>query len=107
MSIYDLLYKLKLSLTARGFSTFNDEYLKLEIELAIKEINRCRRFTPTNDKLYDKKYEYLIIPMCISSLAKIGAEGQNRHVENGIDRQYSSGIDYPKELIQQIVPLIK
>lgn len=102
-----LLMKLKVVLKARELSDFSDDYLLIEIEQAIAEINRCRRFTPTNENLYDSKYEYLIIPMCVSSLAKIGAEGQLQHSENGVLRSYASSGDYPKDLTQQIVPLIK
>lgn len=93
--------------SARNLGTFNDTYLQLEIDEAIEQINRCRRFTPTKEQPYDKKYEYLIIPMCVAAIAKIGAEGQNTHSENGIQRTYGSAMDYPKELISQIVPLIK
>ena len=45
--------------------------------------------------------------MCVASIAKIGAEGQASHSENGVQRTYGSAGDYPKELISQIVPLIK
>ena len=103
----NLLASLKTVLAARDFDTFSDEYLMIEIEQAIATINRCRRFKPTEDKTYDPKYEYLIIPMCISSLSKIGAEGQTSHSENGVLRNYDSGGDYPKALIQQIIPLAK
>ena len=102
-----ILGTLKSVLTARDFDTFDDAYLTYEINRAIAEINRCRRFTPTASKKYDAKYEYLIIPFCISAIAKIGAEGQTSHSENGVSRQYGSSMDYPKELVQQIVPLIK
>lgn len=102
-----LLIKLKLTLSARNLGSFNDVYLQLEINEAIEQINRCRRFTPTDKEQYDKKYEYLIIPMCVAAISKIGAEGQNSHSENGIQRTYGSSIDYPKELISQIIPLIK
>lgn len=106
---YALLNKLKVVLEARDFdiNDFNDDYLKYEIERAVNEINRCRRFTPTSTKKYDEKYEYLIIPFCISAIAKIGAEGQISHSENGVSRSYGSSMDYPKELVQQIIPLIK
>lgn len=104
---YALLSTLKSVLKARDFDEFDDAYLKYEIDRAIGEINRCRRFTPTSTKSYDEKYEYLIIPFCISAIAKIGAEGQISHTENGISRSYGSSMDYPKELVQQIVPLIK
>ena len=103
----NLLASLKTALSARDFDTFSDEYLMFEIDQAIAAINRCRRFTPKDDKKYDPKYEYLIIPMCVSSLSKIGAEGQTSHSENGVLRNYDSGGDYPKALIQQIIPLAK
>ena len=102
-----ILQKLKTAVTGRNLGTFSDEFLLMEIDLAIGEINRCRRFTPTDSKPYDKKYEYLIVTMCISSLAKIGAEGQNAHTENGIQRVYGSSGNYPNELTRQIIPLIK
>lgn len=84
-----------------------DDVLNYEIERAIATINRCRRFTPSNTILYDEKYEYLILPMCVSSLAKMGAEGETSHSENGVSRSYGSDYDYPKNLMQQIIPLIK
>jgi hypothetical protein len=102
-----LLNSLKIVLAARNLSGFDDVYLQYEIEQAIAEINRCRRFTPTAKSKYDTKYEYLIIPMCVAAIAKIGAEGQNTHSENGIQRTYGSSIDYPKELLSQIIPLLK
>ena len=106
-SEFALLNTLKVVLKARDFEDFDDNYLKYEINRAIAEINRCRRFTPTSSKKYDEKYEYLIIPFCISAIAKIGAEGQISHTENGVSRSYSSSMDYPKDLVKQIVPLIK
>ena len=102
-----LLNGLKVVLKARDFDDYSEDYLLYEINQAIGMINKCRNFTPTNEKPYDKKYEYLIIPMCISSIAKIGAEGEIVHSENGIVRNYNTGDDYPKELISQIIPLIK
>lgn len=81
--------------------------LDYEIERAIATINRCRKFTPSNTILYDEKYEYLIIPMCINSLAKMGAEGEKSHSENGVSRSYGSDDDYPENLMSQIIPLIK
>ena len=103
----NLLASLKTVLAARDFDTFSDEYLMFEITQAIATINRCRRFKPTEDAAYDPKYEYLIVPMCVSSLSKIGAEGQTSHSENGVTRYYDAGGEYPKALLQQIVPLIK
>ena len=103
----NLLPTLKSVLISRGFDHYDDLYLQYEIDRAIGEINRCRRFTPDEKRLYDEKYEYLIIPMIVSAIAKIGAEGQISHSENGVLRNYGSSSDYPKELTSQIVPLLK
>lgn len=103
----DILQQLTVVLKARDFPTFDDDYLLYEINRAIAEINRCRKFTPTEEKSYDDKYEYLIIPMCVSAISKIGAEGETQHIENGISRTYGGAGDYPTSLIQEIIPLLK
>ena len=107
MDNLELLSKLKAILKYKNFQIPPDVVLNEEINTAINTINRCRRFVPTEQNKYDPKYEHLIIPMCISSIAKYGAEGESLHSENGISRTYSSGGDYPKELLSQIIPLIK
>lgn len=107
MTDTDTLTTLKAVLKSRGLETYDEQVLQYEIKRAINEINRCRRFTPTNEKPYDKKYEDLIVPLCVSSLAKIGAEGQTSHSENGVIRAYNGGGDYPKDLLATIKPLIK
>lgn len=101
--------ELKSLLLARDFDITDKDTatLRYEIKRAIAQINRCRRFKATDEDPYDKKYEDLIIPLAISSFAKIGAEGQTVHSENGITRHYTSGGDYPKELLNEIIPLIR
>lgn len=101
--------QLKSLLLSRDFEISDKDtpILQYEIKRAIAQINRCRRFKVTDEKPYDKKYEDLIIPLAISSFAKIGAEGQTVHSENGITRHYTSGGDYPKELLDEIIPLIR
>ena len=101
--------ELKSLLISRDFDITDKDTptLKYEIKRAIAQINRCRRFKATDDNPYDKKYEDLIIPLAISYFAKIGAEGQTVHSENGIPRHYTSGGDYPKELLNEIIPLIR
>lgn len=103
----DTLFTLKAVLKDKHFQIPSDLTLQQEIENAIGVINRCRRFTPTEDKPYDLKYKNLIIPMCVYAISKYGAEGELSHSENGISRMYSSSADYPKELLSQITPLIK
>ena len=109
MTKAELISKLQTILNAKDFNVTNSDkpLLEYEVERAIAEINKCRRFTPTNDVLYDKKYESLIIPLCVSAFAKSGAEGQTSHTENGIVRNYTSGGDYPKDMLNGIIPLIK
>jgi hypothetical protein len=108
-SLSNFVGELKSLLLSRDFDISDKDtpILRYEIKRAIAQINRCRRFKATDDKPYDKKYEDLIIPLAISSFAKIGAEGQTVHSENGITRHYTSGGDYPKELLREIIPLIR
>lgn len=105
--ITDLVSTLKSMLTYRDLDVPSDDILTYEVERAIAEINKCRRFEPTEDKLYDVKYVSLIIPLCLTVFSKIGAEGEISHSENGIVRQYSSGNDYPKDMLSSIIPLVK
>lgn len=104
-----LVGELKTVLKSREIEVLDSDtpILRYEIKRAIKQINRCRRFTPTEDKPYDEKYEDLIIPLSLSAFTKIGADGETVHSENGITRHYTSGGDYPIELLKEIVPLIK
>jgi hypothetical protein len=108
-SLNTFVGELKSLLISRDFDITDKDTptLKYEIKRAIAQINRCRRFKATEENPYDKKYEDLIIPLAISSFAKIGAEGQTVHSENGITRHYTSGGDYPKELLSEIIPLIR
>ena len=106
-TIGDLRNSLKVITIAKGFEEYPDIVYEEEIKCAIAEINRCRRFIPKDDKLYDEKYEDKIIPLCISSLAKIGAEGQNSHSENGVVRSYGNDGQYPTAILRSIKPLIK
>ena len=107
-SFYDkFLTKLKSVLIYREIEVPTDEILEMEIDKAIGEINRCRRFTPTEENKYDKKYEDLIIPLVMSALAKVGIEGENSHSENGVQRIYVSDGEYPHELTSRIIPLVK
>lgn len=103
----ELIMKLKAILADKGFKVPSAPTLELEIDYAIGVINDCRRFTPTSTRPYDKKYEHLIVPMCVHAISKYGAEGESAHSENGISRTYSGADDYPKEILMKIVPLAK
>ena len=109
MTKAELVSKLQTILIAKNFNIQDSDkpLLEYEVDRAISEINKCRRFTPTENAMYDKRYESSIIPLCVSAFAKSGAEGQTSHTENGIQRNYTSGGDYPKDMLAQIIPLIK
>lgn len=110
-SIDELCLELKVALKQRDFniSDSNDDMIimKSEIKKAIATINNCRRYVPTSEKPYPLKYEHLIIPLCLCSYSKIGAEGESQHSENGVVRTYTTGGDYPKDILMSIVPLVK
>ena len=103
-SIYGLVATLKRKCIARGFTITDDDAVD-EIVDAISAVNERRRFTPTTEKLYEEKYNSLIVRLAICAIAKYGAEGQTSHSENGISRGYDGGSTYPKALLQEIVPL--
>lgn len=103
----NLLCKLKRRLKARGFDIeeFSDDDLFDEIEGAIESVNDRRHFTPTETKLFEDKYKNIIIRLCICSVAKMGAEGETSHSENGISRSYSGSSEHPSDILNEIVPL--
>lgn len=102
-----IIEELKAQLRYREIEIPNDFVIKSEIKRAIGEINRCRRFIPTATEPYDKRYEDMIVPLCMFSLAKVGAEGETSHSENGVQRIYAGDSDYPQDLLSKIVPLAK
>lgn len=108
-TVNSLAIELKTILVAKDFNVTDKELplLEYEVKRAIAEINKCRRFKATENALYDMKYESLIIPLCVSAFAKSGAEGQTSHTENGIVRNYTSGGDYPKDVLNGIIPLVR
>lgn len=102
-----LKVELRAQLKFRNIEVPDDAVLDSEMKRAIGEINRCRRFIPTDSKPYDKKYEDMIVPLCMFSLARVGIEGETSHSENGIQRIYAGDSDYPQDLLSKIVPLAK
>lgn len=107
-AIDELAEELKDILVSYGVEEpISDAILEMEIKSAIGAINRRRRFTPTDDKLYDEKYEDKILPLAITGFMKSGADGEVIHSENGITRQYGTGGKYPMDMLRDITPLAK
>lgn len=101
----ELLKKVKTQCKMRELE-YPDEYYLDEIDDAIRAVNTRRRFTPKEGKDFEEKYTSLICKMVVYSLAKIGAEGQQAHQENGIYRTYKSDGDYPQDMLNEVIPLI-
>lgn len=104
-----LLEKLKRQLQRRDFdiSTYSDEELYDEIESAIEAVNERRHFISTDTVLFENKYKNIVIRLCISAFAKMGAEGELAHSEGGVSRTYAGAAEYPNDILKEIVPLAR
>lgn len=106
MSKIDIIQKLKRNSKLRDLK-FEDNVYYDEVDNAIEVVNGRRGYTPTDKKPYEEKYSNLIYRLALYSLAKIGAEGEKSHSENGINRVYSGASEYPSDLLNEIIPLVK
>lgn len=102
----DIFTKLKRNCEIRDL-IFPDETYYDEIDNAIEVANERRGYIPTQEQPFEEKYTNLIYKMALYSITKMGAEGEISHQENGIYRTYASANDYPSELLNQIIPLVK
>lgn len=104
-----LLEKLKRQLQKRDFdiSTYSDDEIYDEIESAIEAVNERRHFISTDTVLFENKYKNIVIRLCISSFAKMGAEGELAHSEGGVSRTYAGAAEYPNDILKEIVPLAR
>lgn len=102
----ELLASLKTKCETRGLE-FTDAELNEELKDAISAVNERRGFKPSSTVLFEQKYERLIVKLALYSITKIGAEGETTHQENGINRIYSNAGDYPDDLMNEIIPLIR
>ena len=101
----NLLDKLKRQLTKRGFdiSEYSDDELYDEVETAIEAVNERRHFISTDKTLFESKYKNIVIRLCISAFAKMGAEGQLAHSENKVSRTYAGASEFPNDILKEIV----
>jgi len=101
-----LVNKIMSSAKSRGFDiTQNDA--EIETNNALLEYYNDRHYEPTDDMPYETIYEGIIIQLALSSIAKMGAEGEKYHSEGGVIRTYDSGDYYPTTLTKKIIPLAK
>lgn len=45
--------------------------------------------------------------MALYTVSKMGAEGEISHKENGTNRVYQTSNDYPRDMLNQIIPLAR
>lgn len=104
--IREQLYRTKVELGLTNTSEY-DVLLKFYIEDAIKEINKARRFVPTEDIPIEEQYYSLISDICVARFNKRGAEGETAHSENGTGRSYENASPFPPSLLGRVIPLAK
>jgi len=85
----------------------NDALLQLALERAEQEILALRfPFDGTSDKVLEPQYMGLQLEMAIELIAKMGAEGETAHSENGVARSYeNAGIS--DSLKRRVIPMAK
>lgn len=91
----------------RIVDTSVDTLLNDELDYALETINNIRRYTATETIPLEPQFYTLQVQLVVSAFSKGGAEGEIGHSENGISRSYKSDGEYPKDLLRQIIPLIK
>jgi hypothetical protein len=101
-----LVNKLLSMAKSRDFE-INQTDAEIEISNALLEYYNDRHYTPTEENPYEDIYEGIILQLALSSVAKMGAEGENYHSEGGVIRTYDSGDYYPASLTKKIIPLAK
>lgn len=101
-----LVNKLIKMAKSRDFD-INQENAEFEINNALLEYYNDRHYVPTEEEPYETIYEGIILQLALSSVAKMGAEGEKYHSEGGVIRTYDSGDYYPTSLTNKIIPLAK
>ena len=99
-----LTTRLKRKIEAQGIEISEDD-IEDEIQFALLEYYNDRHFSPKGNQLYEPIYEWIIIQLAISSISKMGAEGETSHSEGGVGRGYDNASNYPLSLTRKIIPL--
>lgn len=56
---------------------------------------------------WEPRYDHLQCEVAAAMFSRRGSEGETKHDENGVDREWESGASVPIALAQRIVPLGK
>ena len=68
-------------------------------------LNRRYPFGPPEGAEVPAAYEHIQLQIAVELFAKMGAEGQTGHGENGVSRTWEAG-DVSPSLLKRIVPLV-
>lgn len=81
----------------------------VETQLTLAKSAMLNRLYPLQDWDSDtdvpKRYHELQCKLAVRYIARIGAEGEVKHAENGIERAYSTVDDW--DILSQIIPYAK
>ena len=81
------------------------ELLALLVEQAGEIVlNRRYPFGIPEDAIVPRAYEHIQLQIAVELYAKMGAEGQTAHNENGVNRSYEAA-DVSPSLLRRIVPV--
>lgn len=60
-----------------------------------------------DSEAWETRYDHLHCEIAAAMFARRGSEGEIRHDENGVDREWATSSSVPKALSQRIVPICK
>lgn len=68
-------------------------------------LNKRYPFGPPDGAAVPEVYEHIQLQIAVELFAKMGAEGQTGHGENGVSRSYEAA-DVSPSLLKRIVPVV-
>ena len=68
-------------------------------------LNKRYPFGPPDGAVVPEVYEHIQLQIAVELFAKMGAEGQTGHSENGVSRSYEAA-DVSPSLLKRIVPVV-
>lgn len=103
MELYQAVYDIKLRL---GDSTITDDIASLYLHEAQDAImRRLYPFGAPKDASFPHEYDVLACKLAVRYISRRGAEGEDVHNENGINRSYATVDD--DDLLSVVTPFAK
>ena len=102
MTENEKLIRLEVLITPDTASTDLLQYLLDQAEGIV--LNRRYPFGPPEGAMVPAAYEHIQLQIAVELFAKMGAEGQTAHKENGVDRTFEAA-DVSPSILRRIVPV--